>query len=43
MIERFEHLTQLIDFKLPTEHPDAEAIRNEKNMIQEKYQNQKIV
>lgn len=42
MIERFEHLTQLIDFKLPTEHPDAEAIRNEKNMIQEKYQNQKI-
>ena len=23
MIERFEHLTQLIDFKLPTEHPDA--------------------
>ena len=42
MIERFEHLTQLIDFKLPIEHPDAEVIRNEKNMIQENYQNQKI-
>jgi exonuclease SbcC len=42
MIERFETLTQLIDFKLPIEHPDADVIRNEKNMIQESYQNQKI-
>ena len=42
MIQRFEQLTQLIDSNLPTVYPDAQEIESQKNLLLEKYQNQKI-
>ena len=42
MIQRFEQLTQLIDSTLPTTYPDAQEIETQKNLLLEKYQNQKI-
>ena len=42
MIQRFEQLSQLIDSNLPTVYPDAQEIETQKNLLLEKYQNQKI-
>ena len=42
MIQRFEQLSQLIDSNLPTVYPDAQEIESQKNLLLEKYQNQKI-
>ena len=42
MIQRFEQLTQLIDSNLPSAYPDAQEIESQKNLLLEKYQNQKI-
>ena len=42
MIQRFEQLTQLIDSNLPSVYPDAQEIESQKNLLLEKYQNQKI-
>ena len=42
MIQRFEQLTQLIDSNLPNAYPDVQEIESQKNLLLEKYQNQKI-
>ena len=42
MIQRFEQLSQLIDSNLPNAYPDVQEIESQKNLLLEKYQNQKI-